>query len=154
MRAPTIAAVGLGLLAASWLRHEAPAAPPSDHTALQTSRSAKSVLQAYVAAWNRHDAAALDALLTPDGVHEDIAWGYRGQGPTQIKEFMRDTVQGQPDFDWRLTTIIESGPMVAAEFTWTATYTGDTPNGPVVRRHISGRGATVAVTENEPSGGL
>jgi steroid delta-isomerase-like uncharacterized protein len=148
MRATTIAAACLLLLAESSVGQPAPATPrPPTQTATQTSRSGKSLLQAYVSAWNRHDSAALDTLLTPDAIHEDIAWGFRG-GPAQIKEFMRRVVESEPDLDWRLTTVIEKGAFVAAEWTWTATYTGDSPIGPVVRKRVSGRGATVAVIEN------
>lgn len=111
--------------------------------------SRKAVLEAYVSAWNRHDFAALDKLLAPDAVHEDIAWPSHDEGPAQIKEFMRQMIEAEPDFDWRLTTIVDGGgPLVAAEWTWTATYTGDSPIGHVVRYHGSGRGASVAVIEN------
>jgi steroid delta-isomerase-like uncharacterized protein len=110
--------------------------------------SGKAVLEAYVSAWNRHDFAALDKLLTPDAVHEDIAWPSRDEGPAQINEFMRQMIEAEPDFEWRLTTIVDGGSVVAAEWTWTATYTGDSPIGHVVRFHGSGRGASVAVIEN------
>ena len=110
--------------------------------------SGKAVLEAYVSAWNRHDFAALDKLLTPDVVHEDIAWPSRDVGPAQIKEFMRQMIEAEPDFDWRLTTIVDGGSVVAAEWTWTATYTGDSPIGHVVGFHGSGRGASVAAIEN------
>jgi steroid delta-isomerase-like uncharacterized protein len=111
--------------------------------------SGKAVLEAYVSAWNRHDSAALDKLLTPDAVHEDIAWPSRDEGPAQIKKFMQEIIALEPDFEWRLTNIIDSGSAVAAEWTWTATYTGDCPTiGHVVGMHASGRGASVAVIEN------
>jgi steroid delta-isomerase-like uncharacterized protein len=114
----------------------------------QTARSAKRVLEAYVSAWNRHDFAAFDTLLAPDAIHEDIAQGFRGQGPAQIKDFMRTLVVEQPDLNWRLTTIVDAGPLVAADWTWTATFTGDGPSGPVIRQPISGRGASIATIEN------
>jgi steroid delta-isomerase-like uncharacterized protein len=110
--------------------------------------SGKAVLEAYVSAWNRHDFAAFDKLLAPDAIHEDIAQGFRGKGSGQIKDFMRAMIEGQPDFDWHLTTIVDTGKHVAAEWTWTSTYTGDSPSGPVVRKRISGLGASVAVIEN------
>jgi len=110
--------------------------------------SGKAVLEAYVSAWNRHDFAALDKLLTPDALHEDIAWPSRDEGPAQIKEFMRHMIAAEPDFDWHLTTIVDGGSVVAAEWKWTATYTGDSPIGHVDRFHGSGRGASVAVIEN------
>lgn len=114
----------------------------------QTPQSGRPLLEAYVSAWNRHDFAALDTLLTADAIHEDIAQGFRGQGPAQIKEFMRAMIEIEPDLKWRVTTVVDAGPVVAAEWTWTSTYTGDSPIGPVVRKRISGRGASIAVIEN------
>jgi len=114
----------------------------------QTPQSGRAVLEAYVTAWNRHDFAALDKLLAADGIHEDIALGFHGQGPAQIKDFMRAMIEGQPDLDWRVTTVVEAGPLVAAEWTWTSTFTGDSPSGPVVHKRISGRGASVVRIEN------
>jgi steroid delta-isomerase-like uncharacterized protein len=114
----------------------------------QNSQSGRAVLEAYVSAWNRHDFAAFDKLLTADAIHEDIAQGFRGQGAAQIKDSMRAMIEGQPDLNWRLTTAVDTSPVVAAEWTWTSTFTGDSPIGPVVRKRISGRGASIAVIEN------
>ena len=113
-----------------------------------TSPSGRALLEAYVSAWNRHDFAALDELLAPDAVHEDIAWPSRDEGPAQIKKFMQQMIEAEPDFDWRITTIVDGGSTMAAEWRWTATFTGDTPIGHVVGYHTSGRGASVVVVEN------
>jgi steroid delta-isomerase-like uncharacterized protein len=110
--------------------------------------SGKAVLEAYVSAWNRHDFAALDKLLTPDAVHEDVAQGVHAQGLAEIKKFMREEIEGEPDVEWRLTTVVDAGPVVSAEWTWTGTYTGEGPTGHVKAQRISGRGASVVVTEN------
>ena len=112
--------------------------------------SGRAVLEAYVSAWNHHDSAALERLLTPDAVHEDIAWPSHEEGPAQIKKFMQEMIALEPDFDWRLTNIIENGSAVAAEWTWTATFTGDCPTvGHVVGMRSSARGVSVAVIEND-----
>ena len=57
-------------------------------------------------------------------------------------------IEIEPDFDWRLTTIVDGGSVLAAEWTWTATFTGDSPVGHVVNRRVSGRGVSVAAIEN------
>lgn len=111
------------------------------------AQSGRAVFEAYVSAWNRHDSLAFDTLLAPDAVHTDIAQNFRGN-PAQTKEFMRNVISGEPDFQWRLTNVVESGATVAAEWTWTATHTGPSPIGPVTRRRISGPGATFAEIEN------
>jgi steroid delta-isomerase-like uncharacterized protein len=108
------------------------------------------VLQAFIAAWNRHDFTAFDALRAPDAVYEDIAWQLRGEGVDQIKGLMRDMIASEPDYSWRLTNVIGTGPVVAGEWTWTATYTGDLGPacGHVVRLHSTVRGIAVAVIES------
>jgi steroid delta-isomerase-like uncharacterized protein len=110
--------------------------------------SGKAVLQAYVSAWNRHDFAAFDKMLAPDAVHEDIALGVNAQGIAQIKDFMQKVIQGQPDLDWRLSRVVESAPVVVAEWTWTSTFTGESPTGRVKDQRVSGRGVSVVLTEN------
>lgn len=139
MRATIILAACLLLLtSASAQKEKQTSATPSGET----------VLEAYMSAWNRHDFAALDKLLTPDAIHEDIAQGVHAQGLAEIKKFMREVIEAEPDLDWRLTTVLDKGPMVAAEWTWTGTYTGEGPSGPVKAQRVSGRGASVVVMEN------
>jgi len=111
------------------------------------AQSAKAVLEEYVSAWNRHNPAALGRLLDAQSVHEDIPAGFHGEGPAQIEAFAGEVFKAQPDLKWRLTAIVESGSTAAAEWTWTSTYTGDGPNGPVAGQRISARGASFVVVE-------
>jgi steroid delta-isomerase-like uncharacterized protein len=121
----------------------------ADSAATRQVQSPQAVLQALMSAFNRHDFAALDALFAPEGVYEDFAARFRAVGPAQVKDFLRAVIQTQPDFDWHLTNAIVSGSTVAGEWTWTATFTGDGPDGKhLVAQRVSGRGATVAVVEN------
>jgi steroid delta-isomerase-like uncharacterized protein len=113
-----------------------------------TPSTPKSVLEAYIAAWNRRDFAAFDKLLTADAIHEDVGSGVHAKGRAEIKEWLRTCLRSEPDFKWQLTNVFHSGSYVAAEWTWTATHTGDSPIGPVVGMHISQRGATIAIIEN------
>jgi steroid delta-isomerase-like uncharacterized protein len=109
--------------------------------------STQASLQAYVDAWNRHDSLALDTLLAPTGVHEDLAWGFRGAGPAAVRAFMRDVIASEPDYHWEIARSFVDGQNIAAEWTWTATYTGPSPVGPVTNRRISGRGAAIVRIE-------
>ncbi|HYL85332.1 MAG TPA: ester cyclase [Candidatus Angelobacter sp.] len=122
--------------------------PGAWHVNAQNAQSGKAVLEAYVSAWNRRDYAAIGTLLAPNGIHEDLAQGFRGQGTEQVQDFLREILKSEPDFVWHLTLVAQSGSVVAAEWTWTTTYTGDTQYGPVVGKRISGRGASIAVIEN------
>jgi steroid delta-isomerase-like uncharacterized protein len=108
----------------------------------------KAVLQAYVDAWNRHDSLALDTLLAPTGIHEDFAWGFRGEGPAAVRGFMRDVIAVSPDFHWEVTSAFSDGHNVVGEWTWTATFTGPSPTGPVTNQPVAGRGAAVAQIAN------
>ena len=144
----TVACLVILASASAERKQTTPVTASAGETQTQTSQSGKAVLEAYVSAWNRHDFAAFDNLLTADGIHEDIALGFRGQGPAQIKDFMRAMIEGQPDLNWHLTAVVEASPSVAAEWTWTSTYTGDSPIGPVVRKQISGRGVSIVLIEN------
>jgi steroid delta-isomerase-like uncharacterized protein len=148
MRTTILVAAGLVLLASASAQETSPTKVAHPRTTTHASQSPKAVLQAYISAWNRHDFAAFDTLLAPDGIHEDIAQGFRGEGPAQVKDFMRDMLKAQPDLEWQVTSVIESGPIAAAEWTWTSTFTGDGPSGPVVAKRISGRGASIAVIKN------
>jgi steroid delta-isomerase-like uncharacterized protein len=114
----------------------------------QTPPSGKAVLEAYVSAWNRRDFAAVDKLLAPDAVHEDLARPSRDVGTTQIQQYMRMMFETQPDLNWHLTAIVDGGSVVAAEWVWTGTSRDDSPGRPPAPRRISGRGASVAVIEN------
>ena len=108
----------------------------------------RSVLEAYVLAWNQHDFAAIDRLMASDGVHDDIGNAVHAKGPDEVKIFMKSIITQEPDFKWHIDRVIVSGSMVAAEWTWTATFTGDGPYGPVKDLPISGRGASIAEAEN------
>jgi steroid delta-isomerase-like uncharacterized protein len=140
MRATAISSMFLLLAAGAW-------AQPQKQTD-SGAPSGKAVLKAYVSAWNRHDFAALDKVLAPDAVHEDIALGVYAQGIAQVKDFMQKVIQSQPDLEWRVSRFVESGPVVVAEWTWTSTFTGEGPTGPVKDLRVSGRGASVVLTEN------
>src|SRR5262249_36054520 len=66
---------------------------------------------------------------------------------SRVNAVMQETIGLEPDFDWHLTNIVDTGSTVAAERT--TTFTGDCPTGGhVVGMHSSGRGASVAVIEN------
>lgn len=109
----------------------------------------KAVADAYVQAWNKHDFAALDTILAPDAIHEDIAQNFRGKGPKEVVAFMRGAMSAEPDYKWTVTNSIEDGKVVALEWTWTSTYTGPDPTGKTVSgKRISGRGASFAEIEN------
>jgi steroid delta-isomerase-like uncharacterized protein len=128
---------GLASLGACTAKQEKPA-----------SASHRAILDAYIAAWNRHDSLAVDTLLAKGGVHEDVPFSIRATAPDGVHAFMRDLLQSSPDYVWKVTEVVEGDNSLAAEWTWTSTYTGDSPNGPVTALKISGRGASIVELEN------
>jgi steroid delta-isomerase-like uncharacterized protein len=112
------------------------------------SKTPRAVLESYVDAWNRHDVAAIDRLIGPDGIHDDIPNAVHAKGPEQVKDFMKSIIAQEPDFKWHIDRVIVSGSSIAAEWTWTATFTGDGPYGPAKDLPISGHGASIAFIEN------
>jgi steroid delta-isomerase-like uncharacterized protein len=138
MRIPCLAVSVFAVVAAACaVEQKAPAA------------GGKAIVDAYVRAWNQHDSAALDTILAPDAVHEDLAQNFRGKGAKEVATFMRDLISVEPDFKWTITNSIEDGKFVALEWTWIATYTGPDPSGKqVTNKHLSGRGSSFAEVEN------
>jgi steroid delta-isomerase-like uncharacterized protein len=111
--------------------------------------SGKALVEAYVRAWNKHDFAGLDTILSPDAIHEDLAQNFRGQGKSAIVEFMRQDIATEPDLNWQITNSIEDGRFVAFEWTWASTYTGPDATGKTVtKKRISGKGSSFAEVEN------
>jgi steroid delta-isomerase-like uncharacterized protein len=130
-----------GLVVASLLACAVEKKPP-------VPEGGEAVVAAYIRAWNAHDSAAIDSLLAPDGVHEDLAQNFRGKGSAAVVGFMRQLVAAEPDFKWQITSSIEDGRYVGVEWTWTGTYTGPDPAGkPVTRKRVSGKGASFAEVE-------
>jgi len=109
----------------------------------------KAIVDAYVRAWNQHDSAALDTLLAPDGIHEDVAQNYRGVGPKAVIGFMRGVIKTQPDYKWTVTNEVEDGDVVALEWNWTSTYSGpDLTGKQITKKRMSGRGTSFAEVDN------
>ncbi|MEP6905810.1 MAG: ester cyclase [Gemmatimonadales bacterium] len=109
----------------------------------QTASSARPLLEAYVSAWNRHDSLALDTLIAKDGIHEDVSSDFRAVGAAGVNGLLSDFIKASPDFQWRMTKVIEDGPNLATEWTWASTYTGPSPSGPVTAVKVFGRGASI-----------
>ena len=129
--------------------NKSPAASTGDSASVKTGSDANvAVVTAYVDAWNKRDTVAMDSLLGPGGIHDDLAEGFHGVGPAQVNGFMRDVLKGQPDYKWSVASTFADGPHVAMEWTWTSTYTGPGPAGMVKNAPLSGRGASIVTVEN------
>jgi steroid delta-isomerase-like uncharacterized protein len=128
----------------------APPAGTADTAGAKPSADANvAVARAYVDAWNKRDTVAIDSLIGPNGIHDDLAEGFHGTSPAQVNGFMREVLKTQPDYKWTINSTFADGPRVAMEWTWTSTYTGPGPTGAIVKNFpASGRGASIVDVEN------
>ena len=117
-------------------------------TTKEQPSSARRVVLAYVDAWNRHDSAAIDTLIAPQGTHEDIPTGFAATGPGGVHGLMRDMTHVLPDYVWTATDVIEGDPKLAVLWTWKGTFSGQNPAGQVLKNHpVSGKGMSLVVVE-------
>ena len=66
---------------------------------------ARAFAEQYVAAWNSHDSAQIEPLVTPDVVWLDPALPEPARGVEEVKDFMRRSWVAFPDLEF------SSGPM-------------------------------------------
>jgi steroid delta-isomerase-like uncharacterized protein len=111
--------------------HRGPELAPQQHA-----------VDAFIRAWNAHDFDALDSLVTPDFVHEDIGAGWRGKSLADAKWYMRAALTNIPDFHWvpKLWTVQDS--VVTLEWTLDGTVKPDSASPP---GRFAIPGASVAV---------
>ena len=123
--------------------------PPDTSTVSAPKTSAGRIAAAYIDAWNRHDSAAIDTLLAPDGKHEDMPSATAATGPSEVRGLMRDFIMSQPDYIWRVTDIIDGDTKAAVIWTWESTFTGPDPSGKkVTNYHVRGSGTSVVDVES------
>lgn len=111
-----------------------------------TATDPRELFASFVQAWNGHDYDALNTLVAGIAVEEDLALGFRGEGPEGFKGFMRQTLGMIPDLDWTPTNVLADSFKVAAEWTRAGSYTGDTPHGPVKDKRFKIKGVSIVIT--------
>jgi steroid delta-isomerase-like uncharacterized protein len=86
--------------------------------------SATDVLNKWVDALNRHDAAAIAALLAPDVIVHDPAYAEPLEGREAARKDAEAFLRAFPDLRVTVQTIIESDRGYAIEGTFTGTHQG------------------------------
>jgi steroid delta-isomerase-like uncharacterized protein len=80
-------------------------------------------MDAYTAAWNAHDAAAVTSFMTEDVVYEDVALGMRFEGRTAVQEFVASMVTTlSTDFRLEMTRSLFDGDQFAGAWTLSGTH--------------------------------
>jgi steroid delta-isomerase-like uncharacterized protein len=95
--------------------------------------------QAWIAAWNSHDADAVADLFTNDAVFEELPFGIVKHGPAEIRELAQFWFTVFPDFKLEAVNSTLKGQHATVEWILSATDVGLYRTG----KQISGRGVSV-----------
>lgn len=83
----------------------------------------QATIDAFYAAYNRHDWPAAVALYAPEGQHYEAAMGKTRTGAEALLAGLRGFGGMLPDVHWAETDRIVSGDHVVARYTMTGTFT-------------------------------
>jgi steroid delta-isomerase-like uncharacterized protein len=108
----------------------------------QTPTTVASLAEAWTDAWNSHDSAQVAALLTPDGMYEDLAFGLIAHGTDEITKFADGFFTAAPDLHIDLVAGFGNDDWAAAEWVFSGTDTGGVAGAPTGKR-FEVRGATI-----------
>ena len=86
-----------------------------------TEHPLQALIDAYNAAWNRHDVDAILAMHTDDAVFENHSSGGRAEGPA-IREIVTGVFATFPDIRFELRRLYLRDDLIVQEWTATATH--------------------------------
>jgi steroid delta-isomerase-like uncharacterized protein len=111
---------------------------------------AASVVEAYLAAWNAHDAAAAAALLAEDVTYVDASVGTITGREAAREKVIAGFLNAAPDARWEVRgDMLATGDRVAFEWTFSGTNTGAWADGtPATGKAFSFNGATVITVKD------
>lgn len=104
---------------------------------------------AFQSAWNRGDGERLGRLFRADGQYLAVPTGRLFRGPGGAAEYLGHMFSGAPDSRLEEVRRVRQGDLVAVEWVWRGTHTGDWPGLPATGREFSVRGVTVLELEGE-----
>jgi steroid delta-isomerase-like uncharacterized protein len=120
-------------------------------SALEANMTPHQVADAYMAAWNAHDADAAAALMADNVTYLDATVGEPQKGRDAARDkVIKLFVTAAPDLTWKMTSEpIESANGIAYEWTFAGTNTGAWgPDTPATGKPFSFNGVTVMRVEN------
>jgi steroid delta-isomerase-like uncharacterized protein len=120
-------------------------------SALAADMTPRQVADAYMAAWNAHDADAAAALMADNVTYLDATVGEPQKGRDAARDkVIKLFVTAAPDLTWKMTSEpIESANGIAYEWTFAGTNTGAWgPDTPATGKAFSFNGVTVMRVEN------
>jgi steroid delta-isomerase-like uncharacterized protein len=102
------------------------------------------VAEAWIAAWNSHDAEKLAALFTEDVMYEDIPFGEVNHGRQELRKFAASEFEAVPDLKVELKNSSIQGGHGSIEWLFTGTDKGIFKTG----KQFSVRGASIITVKN------
>jgi steroid delta-isomerase-like uncharacterized protein len=118
---------------------------------LAAQNAPREVADAYMAAWNAHDADAAAALLADDVTYLDVTVGEPQKGRAAARDnVIKLFMTAVPDLTWKMTSApVESADGIAFEWTFAGTNTGAWgPETPATGKAFSFDGVTFMRVEN------
>ena len=76
---------------------------------------------AYLEAWNAHDAAAVARHMAEDAIYEDVALGRVLRGPSEIASFVDEATRSSSDFRFEVVSLFTAGTDYANEWVMVGT---------------------------------
>ena len=83
----------------------------------------RAFFDAYLDAWNAHDAAAVARHMADDVIYEDVALGRVLHGPSEVALFVEEATRSSSDFRFEVVSLFTAGTDYANE--WVMVGTND-----------------------------
>src|SRR5687768_12614991 len=103
----------------------------------------RAFFDAYLDAWNAHDAAAVARQMADDAIYEDIALGRVLHGPSEIASFVEEATTSSSDFRFEVVSLFTAGNDYANEWVMLGTNDREGRGVPATGRSFRVRGASI-----------
>ena len=103
----------------------------------------RAFFDAYLDAWNAHDAAGVARHMADDAIYEDVALGRVLHGPAEIASFVEEATRSSSDFRFEVVSLFMAGTDYANEWVMVGTNDREVRGVPPTRRSFRVRGASI-----------
>ena len=103
----------------------------------------RAFFDAYLDAWNAHDAAAVARHMADDAIYEDVALGRVLRGPSEMASFVEEATRSSSDFRFEVVSLFTAGNDYANEWVMLGTNDREGRGVPATGRSFRVRGASI-----------
>jgi steroid delta-isomerase-like uncharacterized protein len=109
------------------------------------ARKNEAIARSFIEAWSEHDADKLLSLFDEHCLYEEVASGRKFKDKEGIKAYLENTIQGTPDSEFKVVSIIANEDMATVEWVWKATNTvgWEAMGIPATNKYFEVRGVSV-----------